>query len=178
MSDIMDSSSEQLPEPRLIAALTGDISTSERVAVLARLRLRVEKNRESLKEHARNFNEMREEAGRKFSAEGLLQLAERVHQSEQGAAEQLNPWLQALQQALVTPSEEGRQYIEELIEISAAWLSVYRDTRTRLLKLAIDRGGDFRGILRARPVEGDLDFAELSREHIARYPKIRAALAK
>jgi len=33
-------------------------------------------------------------------------------------------------------------------------------------------------ILRARPVKGKIDYAELSREHIARYPKIRAALAK
>jgi hypothetical protein len=31
---------------------------------------------------------------------------------------------------------------------------------------------------RARPVEGEINYAELSREHIARYPKIRAALAK
>jgi hypothetical protein len=32
--------------------------------------------------------------------------------------------------------------------------------------------------MRARPVTGEIDYAELSREHIARYPKIRAALAK
>jgi len=33
-------------------------------------------------------------------------------------------------------------------------------------------------VLRARPVKGKIDYAELSREHLARYPKIRAALAK
>jgi hypothetical protein len=27
-------------------------------------------------------------------------------------------------------------------------------------------------------IDGDIDYVELSREHIARYPKIRAALAK
>ena len=32
--------------------------------------------------------------------------------------------------------------------------------------------------LRARPAKGEVDFAELSREHMKRYPKIRAALAK
>jgi len=37
---------------------------------------------------------------------------------------------------------------------------------------------DERKILRARPVKGKIDYAELSREHIARYPKIRAALAR
>ena len=33
-------------------------------------------------------------------------------------------------------------------------------------------------VLRARPVKGKIDYAELSREHLARYPKIRAVLAK
>jgi hypothetical protein len=33
-------------------------------------------------------------------------------------------------------------------------------------------------VLRARPVKGEIDYAELSREHLARYPKILAALAK
>jgi hypothetical protein len=33
-------------------------------------------------------------------------------------------------------------------------------------------------VLRARPVKGEIDYAELIREHMARYPKIRAALAK
>jgi hypothetical protein len=32
--------------------------------------------------------------------------------------------------------------------------------------------------LRARPVEGDIDHEALSREFIARFPKLRAALAK
>jgi hypothetical protein len=33
-------------------------------------------------------------------------------------------------------------------------------------------------VLRARPAKGEVDWAELSREHIARYPKIRARLAE
>ena len=33
-------------------------------------------------------------------------------------------------------------------------------------------------VLRARPVKGGMDYAELSREHITRYPKIRARLAE
>jgi hypothetical protein len=33
-------------------------------------------------------------------------------------------------------------------------------------------------VLRAKPVNGEVDWAELSREHIARYPKIRARLAE
>lgn len=33
-------------------------------------------------------------------------------------------------------------------------------------------------VLRAIPLEGKVDYAELSREHIERYPKIRARLAE
>jgi hypothetical protein len=33
-------------------------------------------------------------------------------------------------------------------------------------------------ILRARPIEGEVDWAELSREHIARFPKILTKLAQ
>jgi hypothetical protein len=33
-------------------------------------------------------------------------------------------------------------------------------------------------VLRARPVKGEIDYAELSRQHMARYPKIRARLAE
>jgi hypothetical protein len=33
-------------------------------------------------------------------------------------------------------------------------------------------------ILRARPVKGEIDHTALSREFMARFPKIRAALAK
>jgi hypothetical protein len=178
MSDAIEPSPELVPESGLVQALRADISTAEKLAVLARLRRLVEKNRASLHKHVRSFNDMCDEAGRKLPSEGLVQLASRVHESEKGAAEQLAPWIQDLQQALKRPSQEGRHYIEELIKISEAWLTVYRDARTRLLTLASERQTSNDGILRAEPAAGDIDYAELSREHIARYPKIRAALAK
>jgi hypothetical protein len=136
------------------------------------------RNRARLQEHARKFNEMCDEAGRDLPVEGLVQLAERVHESEKGPAERLHPWIQALQQALVVPSQEGRQHIEELIEISAAWLAVYQDTPTRLLNLASGRRSAAGETRRARPLPGDIDHEALSHEFMARCPKIRAALAK
>jgi hypothetical protein len=178
MSDAIEPLFELLPDPALIDALRTDISSAEKAMVLERLRQRVKKNRASLQEHVRNFNEMCDEASRRLSIEGLVQLAERVHDSEKGAAEQAAPRVEALQQALLVPSPAGRPYIQELIEISAAWLGVYEDARIRLLTLASERRVAAGEVQWARPVEGDIDFAELSREHIARYPKIRAALAK
>ncbi|HTW54582.1 MAG TPA: hypothetical protein VME45_22020 [Stellaceae bacterium] len=46
----------------------------------------------------------------------------------------------------------------------------------------MDEGGKNEGakkypILRAKPIKGPIDPAALSREHMVRYPKIRAALA-
>jgi hypothetical protein len=178
MSDAIEPSPELLPEPALIEALGADISTAEKVTALARLRQRVEKNRASLQEHARKFNEMCDKAEHDLPVEGLVQLAERVQESEKGAAERIDPWIQALQQALVVSSQEGRQQIEELIEISTAWLAVYHDTRTRLLNLASGWRAAAGETLRARPISGDIDHEALSREFMARFPKIRAALAK
>ena len=174
MSDL----TELLPEPALIEALGTPISTAEKVGVLARLRGRVEENRVSLIEHTREFNEMYDRAGRELAVEGLVQLAERIRESEKSVAERLEPWIRALQRALPAPSQEGQQHIEELIEISAAWLEVYEDTRVRLLKLAAERRGNSGNVLRARPIEGEIDHDALTREVIERFPNILAALAK
>lgn len=54
-----------------------------------------------------------------------------------------------------------------------------QDTRQQQPKpAATPRQPAAKEVLRARPVQGEIDYAELSREHIARYPKIRAALAE
>ena len=45
-------------------------------------------------------------------------------------------------------------------------------------KPAAKKRPDEKKILRARPVKGEIDHVALSREFIARFPKIRAALAK
>ena len=120
---------------------------------------------------------MYEEAYRRLPGEGLAMLAERVGKSEAGARELLYPWMDELRQAMSVPSDEGRQYIQELLEISKAWLTLYRETRDKLLQLATERRpADV--VLRARPVEGEVDHEALSREFMARFPKIRAALAK
>ncbi len=37
---------------------------------------------------------------------------------------------------------------------------------------------DDKKIMRARPIKGKIDYAELSRDTIAKFPKILAALAK
>jgi hypothetical protein len=120
---------------------------------------------------------MLEEAPERLPSEGLVMLAKRVRQSEAGARELLYPWIDALRQGMSVSSNEGRQYIQQLLEISQEWLSLYSETHSKLLELAAQRRpADV--ILRARPVEGGIDHSALSREFMERFPNIRAALAK
>jgi len=136
-----------------------------------------EENRRGLQKQTREFQKMYAEASRRLPSKGLLMLAERIYQSEAGARALLYPWMDALRLAILVPSDEGRQYIRELLKISEAWLTLYRETRNKLLQLAAERSPADR-VLRARPIEGELDHEALSREFMARFPKIRAALAR
>jgi hypothetical protein len=57
------------------------------------------------------------------------------------------------------------------------WLTRFRSIDKGFLKLAAQRRDEAVDVLRAQPVAGEVDHAELSREFMARFPKIRAALA-
>jgi hypothetical protein len=72
---------------------------------------------------------------------------------------------------------EVRRARQESIQVAKGWLALYCDIRERLQRLAAQRRpADV--VLRAKPVQGEVDDKGLSREFIARFPKLRAALAK
>ncbi len=168
-------------DPLLIDALRSELWSESR-ELLTRLRRRTMANRTALEQQANEFNKAYEEAARgRLDANGLVQLACTVLEAEKGAAEQLHPWMRALRERLTPQSESAREAqrcLHELHEVAVAWLATYQTLRERLLKLASERRGDPGKILRARPIAGDVDHAELSREFMARFPKVRAALAK
>jgi hypothetical protein len=183
MPSILDLSTNIAPDPGLMDALCSEHSPAEALKLIVRLRERVTKNRTALKRHANEFEKAYEEAAHGgLDAEGLMQLAEAVRKAERGAAEQLHPWVEALREALAPRSEpyagEAQQYLRELYDISLDWLAIYQGLREWLLKLASERRGGAGKVLRARPVAGTIDHGALSREFMARFPKIRAALAK
>lgn len=184
MPDGFEIASELLPDMELIRTLHLDLETAEKTAALARIRARAQTSRAGLMRQSEDFDRMYEEAERRLPAEGLIRLAEKVRESELGALELVQPWIVALRHAvekttgLDAVSREGRELLNELIKISEAWLAQYRDVRERLRKLARERSGPAVGVLRARPVKGKLDHAAVTREIIARYPKILAALAE
>jgi hypothetical protein len=164
-------------KPSLLGELRGDVSGAEKAEALARLGHLAEANRRGLEKHARQFQKMYAEASQRLPGEGLVMLAERIRESEAGARELLYPWMEALRQAISVPSDEGRHYIQDLLQTSEGWLTLYRETRNKVLQLAAERSPADR-VLRAQPVEGEIDHEALSREFMERFPKIRAALSE
>jgi hypothetical protein len=71
-----------------------------------------------------------------------------------------------------------REYAEQFIRAMTSTLELLDNLIVRLQNLAGQAKTDEARVLRARPVKGKIDYAELSREHLARYPKIRARLAE
>ena len=182
MSDFIEVSQDILPDLTLIRALRSEHRSVQSLELLAHLRRRVMENRTALQRHSEGLNRAYEESARgSLDANGLVRLAEAVLEAERGAAEQLYPWMEALGEARALKSkhsQEAQQYLDELHDVAAGWLAAYQTLRERLIKLASERHGGPSTVLRARPVEGDIDHEALNREFMARFPKIRAALAK
>jgi hypothetical protein len=166
-------------EVTLIEALSVEVSPSERAQLLKQLQKQQANARAALKAQAdaldKAYDDVRSGAG------DPARLADIVLEKERADAERLRPAIEALHQKLTARAAnldpEIRQTVQKSLDIFEAWLPLYQGLRRRLLKL-VDERRDSGEILRAKPVAGDIDYAELSREHIARYPKIRAALAK
>ncbi len=97
------------------------------------------------------------------------------------AAEKLYPGIDALQRKLTAAGNETppevRRVREQSVKIAEDWLGLYRDLRDKLLRLAAERR-PADAVLRARPVEGEIDHTEFTRRIISRFPKILAELAK
>jgi hypothetical protein len=90
--------------------------------------------------------------------------------------ERLGPRIEMLKQKLEALQKCDPE-IQEAIDLALQWLGLYGLHREALKKLAAERRGIPPVVLRARPIE-EPDYQKLIREHMARYPKIRAALAK
>ena len=172
-----------LPPRSLVDSLFSDAASAEKSSLITKLRAQRKKGRAALKQHSENLEKLCEEVSYSIADPAhLLRLAEVVLRNERAAAEQLRPRLEMFQEKLATQGHkldpELRQLFQENLEIPLGWLELYETLRKRLLAFASDEKPASESILRARPVTGDINYAELSREHIARYPKIRAALAK
>ena len=111
----------------------------------------------------------------------LTEAVKGAQEKERQAAARFGPVIAALKGALEAPDNQFEADVQQLLrdglEVLEGWLAFYQGFYTMLARQAAERCTSCK-VLHARPVKGEIDYTELSREHIARYPKIRAALAK
>jgi hypothetical protein len=115
-------------------------------------------------------------------SEWIIAAAKKAQEKEQQAVAHFPPVITLLKSALATPANSFEADVQQLlrdgVEVLEGWLAFYRGFHAMLTKQAAEWRAVSRKVLRATPVKGEIDWAELSREHIARYPKIRARLAE
>jgi hypothetical protein len=181
MPDTLDVSRFDLPASALLNSVVLDSAPAGRAQLLAELRDRIEKSRAEQEEWRSRFDSLYDEAVRRnLSSPLLIQWAAALFERGSAASERLYPVIEALQhQSSVDPlGTEALELFQKVIDLAVDWIMPYSRLSGKLLDLASKRQFGEGKVLRARPIEGEVDYAELSREHIARYPKIRAALAK
>jgi hypothetical protein len=181
MPDTFDVSRYDLPAGALLNAVALDSAPGGRAQLLAQLRDSIEKSREEQEEWKSRFDSLYDQAVRRnFSSPFLIQWAAALFERGRAAAERLYPVIEALQHKSTadTLDTEVLELFREVIDLAVDWLTPYSRLSGKLLDLASKRRVGVGEVLRARPIEGDIDHDALSREFMARFPKIRAALAK
>lgn len=111
----------------------------------------------------------------------LAEAEKKAQEKEREVAAHFRPVIAALKSVLWSPNDELEAEVQQLlrdsIEVLEGWVAFYQRFHAMLARQAAERRPS-REVLRAHPVEGDVDHDALSREFMARFPKIRAALAK
>jgi hypothetical protein len=180
MSDGLEVSSDIGPIVELVAIAHFE---GAREDGFARLRNQETKGRAALEQYAKQLNGLYEDIARSgHNADWLYDAADIVRRSEESQREKLRPGIEALKRKLAAyraPRDtEARRLIAESIAVGEAWLSLPAALHKKLLRLAVERHAAAQQIRHARPVTGEVDHEALSREFMARFPKIRAALAE
>jgi hypothetical protein len=151
---------------------------------LARLRDNQERREVDLKRHIKDLAALYDYATSQqdASTEYLTHVANVLFERERAAAEIISPGTETLRNRLtrrpdIAESELG-EIFQKSLDISEQYLKAFSEIREKLLTLAGERIGVSSAVKRAKPTNRKVDWAELSREHIGRYPKIRARLAE
>jgi hypothetical protein len=183
LPETLDASQYELPAGVVFDAVVLDGEAAERPQLLEQLRDRISTSRVFQEEWTRRFDSLYDEAVRRnFSSPFLIQWAGALFEKGRAASERLYPLVEAMQQKLSADSErldaESLELFQAAIALAVGWITPYSKLCDRLLDLASQRRLGESTVLHARPVAGDIDHGALSREFMARFPKIRASLAK
>jgi RNase P protein component len=150
---------------------------------LERLRTETEKDFVELKDAMAGLaSHFEQSAPDDLDPDWLAEAAKRAQEKELEATAQFRPVIAALKDALQPPynefEAEAQQLLRDGIEVLEGWVAFYRRFSTMLAQQAAERRSPGDKVLHARPVKGEVDHEALSREFMARFPKIRAALAE
>jgi len=178
MPDTLDASRYELP----LAALIDAIGSTDTASKSVELHAAQERVLAALESRRTELNTLYQRTVAPDTGwREITRVAAMIGEWERAAAEKLYPQIDALLRKLAAPGSdmplEVRRARQESIKIAEGWLALYRDVREKLLRLAAERRPADE-VLRAKPVESEVDHEALSREFIARFPKLRAALAK
>jgi len=147
---------------------------------LERLRRQTDKDLAELKDAAAYLGEHYEQSP-PDDGDWLPEAAKSAQEREREATAHFLPLIAALRGELEPPNDKFEADVQRLlrdsIEVLEGWLAFYRGFRAMLARQATEWRISHE-VLRARPVEGDIDHEALTREIIARYPNILKALAE
>ena len=170
---------DALPPAALIEALHAAKGSAERIQLLHRLAAAQEQARAVISKLRTDSQAYYQHAKAGDAAwEQIREWAGECH----AAAEAVRVQLSTIESRLSALSDSGsadvREATQDTLDLGVALIDSIKDLEEKLLKLASERRAAHGEVLHAHPVKGEIDHAALSREFMARFPKIRAALAK
>jgi hypothetical protein len=180
----VDKSSHYIITNSAMAEICASLSAPvEQTHDLDRLRIGVEKGRTGLKLQSDELDKVYEQiAHSDLGALNLVELAERALEQKRADGEWLHPEIEKLRQRLSDADARRepavRGAVEEMLDVFLSWLALFQGLHDKLLILADQRRLASGDTLRPHPVIGEIDHGTLTREIVARFPKILAALAK
>jgi hypothetical protein len=183
MLDFIDINRDIEPLVASVEAFGSATARADRTRLLTQIRDQLEKLSaadEKSRAELEEFFERASEGG--VGAADAEQRALASREDESSAAKMLLPRILSLQGYLTDTSlnddPEARQLLQKAVDTAAGYVAGYQNLRDQLIRFGAERRTAAEKMRYARPVEGEIDHTELTREIIARFPKILAALAK
>jgi hypothetical protein len=179
MLNFIDINRDIEPLVALVEAFGPATARAERTRLLAQIRDQLEKLSavdEKSRAELGEFFERASEGG--IGAAEAEQAALASREDESAAAKMLLPRILSLQRYLTDPSLNDDPEAHQLLQKAVNTVAGYQNLRDQLIRFGAERRTAAEKIRYARPVKGEIDHAALTREIIARFPKILAALAK
>jgi hypothetical protein len=166
-----------------VEAFGSATAQTDRARLLAQIRDQLEKLAAAGEKSSAELEEFYEKAsGGDIGTAEAEPAALASREDESVVAKMLLPRILNLKRYLTDTSlrddPEAHQILHQAVNVAAGYLAGYQNVRDQLIRSDAERRAALGKVLRARQVTDETDYSELSREHIARYPKIRAALAK